>query len=325
MAMKTIVLAFAVFVMSASLLLAAEGPRPATTPPLPDLLDHPEQVAALLAAKSIAPGNVPNPHWRDDACRACHRGAPTARNVALRNRDINQLCGTCHDSISAHNYIHPVGMKPTPEKFNRMNEELRQTLKRGGGVLTCISCHNLSLQCHKEHRAERSDNPHFFRNGPFKTRTDMCFACHNPSHYERLNPHDQISDEGELKSEVCLVCHTVAPNRREAKGIADVTFKVGENLTLLCNGCHPTAPHPRENHLVKPRPATLQYMKQTEERRKIILPLDPTSGNISCATCHNPHERGVQMLERADRGADDVRRLRVGQPSNLLCMACHDI
>ncbi|MDA8254815.1 MAG: hypothetical protein M0Z99_04100 [Betaproteobacteria bacterium] len=341
MAVKTRFLGIGTLVALATLLMHEPPPRAAESAPARkaaitsvakpgrgELIAKPESIAELIAQARIKADDVPTPHWTDDGCPACHLGKPTARNSALRNRDINRLCQACHDSISAHNYIHAVGMVPSPEKRNRMNQSLRQALQRGGNVITCISCHDLTAQCLPERHHERKDNPRFFRDGPYAERSQLCYSCHNPTHYERLNPHDQISDEGELNSQMCLVCHSVAPNRREVKSIADVSFNIDRNLTLLCAGCHPPIPHPAGSpgHLYKPSPETLEFINKTENQRGMILPLDPTNEHIFCATCHNPHERGVQILERADRGADGPRRLRAGGgPKDRICTVCHNL
>jgi hypothetical protein len=76
------------------------------------------------------------------------------------------------------------------------------------------------------------------------------------------------------------------------------------------------------NHLVKPPEAILKRLKETESRLDIVLPLDPSNGNIFCATCHNPHERGVQRHARADRGADGPKRLR--REGMQICDSCHN-
>lgn len=306
-------------------LAKASVPKPGRS----ELLAGPEAIADLLSQARIRLTDVPNPHWTDDGCPACHLGKPTARDTALRNRDINRLCQTCHESISVHKYIHAVGMVPSPEKRNRMNENLRQALKRGGGVITCISCHDLTAQCLPERRHESKANPRFFRDGPYAERSTLCYSCHNPTHYERLNPHDQISDEGELKEQMCMVCHNVVPNRREVKSIRDVTFTVGEDLSLLCAGCHPPKPHPGgKRHLSHPSQGVLDFMKESEDRLGAILPLDPTNEKLVCATCHNPHERGVQVWQRVDKGADRVKRLRTGDPGDpgdRICNVCHNL
>jgi predicted CXXCH cytochrome family protein len=303
------------------------------------LFEHVDEIPQLLRQGKINAEQIPDPHWREDGdgCRACHRGTPGEKDAKLLTRDINGLCNNCHDTVSVHNYIHAVGMEPSAEKRERMPESFRQAVKRGGGVVTCIACHDLPMQCKKERFAEKGLNPRFFRGGPYQARTDLCFNCHNPTHYERLNPHDQISDEGELNTQRCLVCHSVTPNRRDAKSIDDVSFNVTDDLTKLCTGCHPWRPHPGgawarfapgsngegPNHLVKPPEAILQRLKESVAKWDIVLPLDPSTGRIFCATCHNPHERGVQRHARADRGADGYKRLReTGRMP--ICTHCHN-
>lgn len=303
------------------------------------LFERAGEIPQLLSQGKIEVEQIPDPHWRGDGsgCAACHRGTPQGNDMKMRTKDINGLCNNCHGVISAHNYIHAVGMEPSAEKREHMPETFRQAVRRGGGVLTCIACHDLPMQCKKERYGERELNSKFFRGGPYKDRTDLCFECHNPTHYERLNPHDQISDEGELDTQVCMVCHSVAPNRREVKSMDDVSFNVTDDLTKLCTGCHPWRPHPggawsgfsansnREgpNHLVKPPLAMLKHIMESETQGDVVLPLEPSNGQIFCATCHNPHERGVQRFIRADRGADGSKRLRKTS-GGVICNNCHN-
>lgn len=304
-----------------------------------DLFTNVAEIPRLVRQGEIDAAQIPDPHWREDGrgCNACHRGTPKKMDAKLLVPDINQLCNNCHDTVSVHNYIHAVGMVPSAEKHARMSEDFRQAIKRGGGVVTCIACHDLPMQCSRTRSAEKGLNPRFFRGGPYVQRTDLCFNCHNPKHYERLNPHDQISDEGELLTDRCLICHSVTPNRRDARSIDDVSFNVADDLTKLCTGCHPWRPHPGggwahfapnstlagPNHLVRPTAEILKRIRQSETTRDIVLPLEPSTGRIFCATCHNPHERGVQRESRADRGADGYKRLRTAGGATV-CSNCHD-
>lgn len=303
------------------------------------LFERVDEIPKLISEDRMVIEQIPDPHWSEggSGCVACHQGIPQDGDAKLRTKDINGLCNTCHGVISAHNYIHAVGMTPSDEKGKRMPQEFRQAVGRGGGVLTCIACHDLPMQCDKKRYFEKELNSKFFRGGPYKYRTDLCFNCHNPTHYERLNPHDQISDEGELDTQRCLVCHSVEPNRRQVKNIDDISFNVTDDLTKLCTGCHVWRPHPGgawsgfasksnsegPNHLIKPPITILNHIKDAEVHGDIVLPLDPSSGQIFCATCHNPHERGVQRYIRADRGADGYKRLRK-TASGVICNNCHN-
>lgn len=316
-----------------------ESTKPKTMWDEKTLFDQADEIPQLLRKGIINAEQIPDPHWRDDGkgCQSCHRDTPLGNDAKLRTKDINALCNNCHDTVSVHNYIHAVGMEPTAEKRDRMPDHFRKAVKRGGGVLTCIACHDLPMQCKKERFEEKGLNPRFFRGGPYTARTDLCFNCHNPTHYERLNPHDQISDKGELNTQRCLVCHSVTPNRRDAKSINDVSFNVTDDMTKLCTGCHPWRPHPgggwatfapnsnREgpNHLVKPPEAILKRLKESEVKQDVVLPLDPSTGQVFCATCHNPHERGVQRHARADKGADGFKRLRLTAKVPI-CNNCHN-
>lgn len=302
--------------------------------PEAELLRQPERVQQLLAQGELEPDEIPNPHWRADGCPACHDGEPAAATV--RDADANRLCNTCHETASVAAYIHAVGMTPPADFVQRMPEDFRQAIARQGNTVTCLSCHDLPMQCKQERARERGMNPRFFRGGPYAVRTELCFRCHDRQQYERFNPHDQISDEGVLDGARCFVCHSAMPDRAKARGVNDVQFNVVEELSQLCTGCHPWRMHPGgswaryaahserkgPNHLVVPPPHVLERIEKIEQEGREMLPLDPISGKVTCATCHNPHERGVQFLPRADVGADGIRRLRRGV--HEICVTCHD-
>ena len=323
--MKGIVLTVAIAATGS----AGVAGMPSVMPPEGDLIRRTHEIPKLLSTGRLTPGQIPNPHWRGDGCPACHAGDPDSGAPWLSNQDINRLCNTCHESLSAQMYIHAVGMVPSKEKQDRMPGPFREAVKRGGGEVTCIACHDLPMQCRKERWSERRENPLFFREGPYARRTELCIRCHDPRHYARLNAHDQVTDDGALRTDVCLLCHSVTPKRDEVRSIDDVTFKVTDDLTALCTGCHPWRPHPGGefaaydkkslNHLVIPSAGIRKQIGLTEKENDVILPLEPGSGRIFCATCHNPHERGVQRMSRADRGADSPQRLRL---SNI-CSGCH--
>jgi predicted CXXCH cytochrome family protein len=295
------------------------------------LLEQPQLIPGLLARGQLAPKQVPNPHWRADACRACHSGPASAKNVALRDRDMNRLCNVCHETISNHSYIHPVGMRIDKDMAARMPPSFREAMKRGAGQVTCITCHDLPMQCLRERASARGLNPLFFRGGPYRDRTELCFRCHDAGQYQRLNPHDQLTDAGQPREASCLICHEDADKLGPARSIADVDFNVRGDLNALCTGCHPWIPHPGgafsfsrtgkgPDHLTVPSREVRARMEKMERQHDIVMPLDPNTGRIFCATCHNPHERGVVKLAAAARGADSDKRLRMAD----MCLNCHE-
>jgi len=310
-----------------------------STPPDPTwLIKNPEKIHDLLASGELAFEEVPNPHWQEDGCVACHQGEIEVGGpvTPLRSEDANEMCEYCHDPSLVAEYIHAVGMAPPDDFIGRMSDDFKKSIEQADGVVTCIACHDLPIQCHARGGLEsREGNPLFFRGGPYASRTDLCFNCHDPENYQRKNPHDQITDEGDLNTEACFYCHETTPNRSKSRGIYDVSFNINESLERLCTGCHPYKPHPGgawfssrgntvgggANHLRVPPDEFLQQIIKTRKQYDVIVPLEPETGRIFCATCHNPHERGVQYLSRADKGADGYKRLR----RTHICSTCHDI
>jgi predicted CXXCH cytochrome family protein len=272
-----------------------------------------------------------NPHWQDEGCQACHKGKPTRNNLKLHTSDINTLCNSCHKTISQHSYIHPYGMTPSKKIMKNMPGSFSAAVKRGSGKLTCITCHDLPMTCLPEKKSHKGLNPLFFREGPYKTRTELCYRCHDKSKYQRLNPHDQISEEGVLKEKLCTVCHVSTEKLATAKNIEEVDFNYQGDLSAMCAGCHPVKPHPGgsfsffsnkkgPNHLVKPPENILRYKQKMEKKNNIVLPLEPGTGKVFCGTCHNPHEKGVIKVQAAAKGAGSDKRLRMQK----ICINCHD-
>jgi len=61
-------------------------------------------------------------------------------------------------------------------------------------------------------------------------------------------------------------------------------------------------------------------MKQAEARLGFVFPLDPSNGEVYCATCHNPHHEALQGYPVAHTPGSEYR-LRVEDN----CQACHDL
>ena len=296
------------------------------------LLEHPEQIIDLLDDGAITEDEIPNPHWQKNGCIACHTTAKVSKPIQLREKDPNRLCTNCHEQELVEAFIHPVGMTPPDDFLQRMPDNFKNSLQ--DGKVSCITCHDLPIQCLEKRFPERKINPLFFRGGPYLTRTKLCYNCHDPKMYERYNPHDQITDEGELRTKQCFYCHNTYPDRRKVRSIDDVSFNLAEDLKKLCTGCHPWRPHPGgiwagtkigegPDHLVIPPKKIKQRMERAAKQQGIILPLEPETGRIFCATCHNPHERGIQYRPEADKGADGYKRLRRGAVE--ICRNCHNM
>lgn len=302
--------------------------------PKPDfrkiILQNPAKVPLLLKQGKITVDKIPNPHWQKDACKSCHKSSKRAGLKNLRKNRVDDLCNTCHESVSAHNYIHVSDIKLPTAMLKRMPQGFRAAVKRAGNKMTCITCHDLPMTCEKRRYKEKGLNPNFFRGGPYRSRTEICYKCHDEKKYQRINAHDQINNKGQLQKDKCLICHIKNQDMATANIIADVEYNLKDNLSRLCWGCHPWKPHPGgsfsffsggfPNHLVKPSEDILRRMREKQEEHDILLPLEPGTGKVYCATCHNPHERGVIKLEAAAKGADEKKRLRMQD----ICQNCHD-
>ena len=151
-----------------------------------------------------------------------------------------------------------------------------------------------------------------------------------------LNPHEQINDEGEILWNKCYICHQVMPDIKKAKSIDDVRIRFEDDPKQMCYRCHPQPMHPggewigrafgrvgAPNHLVVPPPRILLNQQLSLKETFTMLPRDPKTGKQFCATCHNPHERGL-LIGRADTGADSQQRKRtIRLVGATVCQYCH--
>jgi hypothetical protein len=258
-------------------------------------------------------------HYTGKYCTECHEKTPQEGGDKFLkfNGDFTQLC-KCH-GYTPGTYIHPVDIIPSEEKKNIMPKELPLL----DGKLSCVSCHDIYMQC-QDNPKYKILNSRFLRGAPYVSRTTLCFRCHDEKKYTMLDPHNQLSEIGAIIVDKCLYCHVEKPDEKRE------TFKqvklIG-NLEVLCYRCHfkQSKFHPiNANHLLRPSVKTLSIMKESEKRLDIILPLN-YEGEITCPTCHNPHERGVLPAGRPNaKGASEKYRLRLSGQDMQICIACHE-
>jgi hypothetical protein len=120
-----------------------------------------------------------------------------------------------------------------------------------------------------------------------------------------------------------LYCHAEKPD--ENRAYPEDPKLVGD-LDVLCVRCHFHLARQMQSaefsHMIKPTAKTIATMKKMEEELRMVLPLD-AEGKTTCATCHNPHEKGVISTESpAATGAGSKFRLRLPEPP---CIACHEM
>ena len=262
--------------------------------------------------------NTTNIHFTGKYCTVCHEKAPEKGGDKLLkyNGDYSKLCN-CH-GYTAKSYIHPVDIVPSEEKRAKIPEDLPLV----DGKLGCYTCHDMYLQC-QNGGYNQAVNKKFLRGPHYMKRTTLCFRCHDESQYARLDPHNQVSESGEINNDKCLYCHSEMP---DAKNQSYSDIKLIGKLEVLCFRCHfkQSKFHPiNANHLRVPSETVLANMEESEEKLGIILPLD-NEGKITCPTCHNPHEKGVLPSEKPSaQGASEKYRLRLAAQHLQICIACH--
>ncbi len=244
--------------------------------------------AAVCATALAAPGDVP--HWDGQSCATCHgEGTPTP----IENYDGEVMCARCHDESGTLSCRHPsniaVGNTASAPVGNVHRDSIRD------GKLVCTTCHDPLVQCQGDKLAPYL-NPRFLRGGPFQQADEACLLCHDKARFPRLDPHDQLAGT-EVKRAVCSFCHAAAAGSISA----DTGFRI--EPSKQCLACHAVSPHPMSmipgsgvdswNHLVVPGESSTRQMNATRARTGERLPLDPKTGKITCATCHDPHAAGV--------------------------------
>lgn len=231
---------------------------------------------------------VINPHKTGVFCFLCHKNEPEGEGKALYLKyqdDTVRLCRDCHNDIRARADNHPVNIRPVQQE---QGIKIPEAFPLKDGKITCITCHKLKCQ-------GTVTNPYFLRGGPYVKRTDTCLACHLEEKYRKDNPHEIISDQGKMVAEKCMICHSL---ETDEKGQKIFGFKFKKPFRLYCIGCHPVEVkrHPfGANH-------TGQYVESiwggmsAAERLKIAyeqsFKISPVtlSGQVTCTTCHNPHD-----------------------------------
>ncbi len=258
-----------------------------------------------------------NPHWTGTFCLTCHDKVPKKgeKPTFLFDGDITLVCNRCHETEEATADIHPVDMAPPDNDFVQVPKKF----PLWNGVVTCTTCHDLSTQTEINDK-ERRRNPLFLRYGPYETRNDICFSCHNPQTYEQQSPHVQLDDDGNIVDAKCLFCHSSRPDVKVA-GIRPKMFK--GDVSTFCFGCHSgkDEKHPVgvTHQGVTPSKDRVKCMKKSEKVRNLSLPL--YEGNLFCGTCHNPHQAGV-LKGNAAAGAGKAEKLKLPKGFEM-CVACH--
>ncbi|MBI4649909.1 hypothetical protein HY745_01155 [Candidatus Desantisbacteria bacterium] len=250
-----------------------------------------ESKALEQFAKKKGKGDLKNPHDEID-CTECHakkpvRGKDTPATVTFINEDFNLLCTNCH---SQESNIHPVGIVPPFKVPDNLPLDKQ-------GRNTCVTCHDVHLK-----DIGNSLLRGFEEGGKYTARTDLCYDCHGDS-YANNNPH--LTQIGKRK---CLFCHSSEPSLTDN----EKTIHMKVNIFSLCDFCH--------NVIKKNHPLNVDETISPPEE----LPRD-SDGNVTCATCHNPHgtTETVHYLRREYVLSLEEEKFINPHFSKTHCKACH--
>ena len=261
-----------------------------------------------------------SPHWNKNGCQSCHaESAPTDGVVNLVAEDAEALCESCHGGRGeAPPCRHASGI---PAGDVAIADSLTGSLKNGQVV--CTTCHDIVFQCERPKAHFRLQNTGFLRDRTSRESGDYCLKCHETTGFERFNPHTGVA--GSPAKPTCELCHAAIPHTDE-EGALVVAFNMEQDLNQTCQGCHVSRPHPRSMtfgsthkeewvHFVEPPDDIRARMLKVRDETGIDLPLDPLSGKVFCATCHDPHEfKGGPVAQQPEH------RLR----ANDICQVCHE-
>jgi len=240
---------------------------------------------------------LPNPAHK--ACIDCRNESGTG-----------DTCLVCHPGYKKNH--HPIDF--TPPKIDLVHVDEKK-LPLFAGKIQCFTCHTAEGK-HTE------GNDKLLRGGPYEDNRQLCFQCHYQDKYSKIDVHVMHEKNGAFRiiegKLVCTFCHP--QNINNLYTTDTVEFKA--DISFLCLRCHPvmSSPHIRLHFYKVPSEKVKNKMKEFESKNTVILPLVPR-GRISCATCHNPHQKGVLVDAGAMAGADSLHRLRTEQ--GLLCYGCH--
>jgi predicted CXXCH cytochrome family protein len=279
-------------------------------------------IAIIHSSSARSADDAVDPHWNKTTCATCHNAAsPTPESIGLKSDSDEELCAGCHSSRGgALPCRHSSGIAAGD---HRMPDSYRAALK--DGMLSCTTCHDLTLQCLNPSESYSYQYPGFLRDRSSHNTGEHCFECHNAAGYDKLNPH--VMEAGDPAQPTCTLCHANMP-LKDDNGWISADFNMPGNLNDVCFGCHRVAPHPGFSfsgpvgwdHLVVPSAEILENMKETEAREGFVFPLHSETGEMHCATCHNPHHETLEGYPIANLQGSE-HRLRVGDT----CQACHDL
>lgn len=293
--------------------------------------------SAAFINKAEKPNNLKNPHWNKEECNACHLPGNKYSADKINNTNTEKLCMSCHENDISHLYIHPSFSKPSEKTKKLMQKSWGNDLRlNSNGNVTCLTCHDVLNQCLPERMYQVNLNKYFLRKGPYRNKQEICYQCHDPEKYQKVNVHEQYTKTGNVIGKKCLLCHEsnsqTVLNNDIPQDLTKFPLIKGfdEQRSTLCIRCHKNIEHPKgtytkaskkTDHLVRmPEEVRKRYLDITR-KQKFTLPLEPYTERIYCGTCHEVHQSGVFKENKSRSQGQTNHMLR----TKNICIYCHKI
>ncbi len=274
-------------------------------------------------------------------CQNCHVAHGSKQPDFLADSTgRSQLCLRCHgdkDAFGPDGRRRPGHMvNMTPDNIKVPGAIVSSGAKLGDrGVVICQTCH-------KVHRNNTEKQLLIIRKDE---GSGLCLTCHTDKNTVKETKHDlrrsrpeekNLQERTAVQDGVCSACHLPHRAAREPVGQADYT-------TQLCMSCHAKGRMAEKDFLIGgyTHPVDINPFEKTVNgtilrkvravKGELKLPLynqhgikDP-NGVMTCATCHNPHDRRKgdekELVPVAPKKVGTTPFLRENSPA--ICAECH--
>lgn len=268
-------------------------------------------VSGLVVPSPALAAELIYPHWTGQHCTECH----VAEKIPeLRcNGDVNELCNRCHGNeppvctaVHRHNSM----------LSDAMLDTIPPDWPHADGIISCLTCHAVQVQMHGNAIAEK-ENRNFLRGNNPEDLYSFCFNCHDKERFHKANPHQgSMSND---KQSPCYRCHT-----GDLPSGFDICFEASlkTKSPSLCLGCHGDVSTEHMLHEGLAAGSLEKYEAPLLRLEDEGLELPLADGRMHCATCHNPHPKGIIGRKEGAIGAGEKYFLRIVSVHDL-CMVCH--
>ncbi len=281
-----------------------------------------------------------------------------ARKITTKSDNVVEgFCLDCHNKNGLakesliEGYSHPLQISPSEKDMHTTLPLYDQNGKAvENGRIACNTCHNphrwdpVKPASEGQFKAKGTSRNSFLRltNSP---QSKLCENCHAEQVFVQNTDHDliisapdakNISGQTPLESGTCGVCHLAHNSQNPVKLWGQSLAGGGSVTERMCYSCHSKQGSARDkiprvgSH---PEGKLIINLGRNTRGKPNYFPLyDKTTaktvtvGNISCPSCHNPHQWDREQRSRgpgvAREGTVDNSFLRA-RSEDLPCRDCH--